>query len=210
MIRWSPTGHEWEGQDAYIIGGGESLSGFDFTSIQGKHVIGCNDAIRLGPSICEICVFGDNDWYLRSKFDLQEFGNRIVCVATGLRVQAPWITLFDRVTNGWGEGTKLGWYFNVGTTAVNLAVNMGAKRIFLLGFDMQPGIRGRTHWHHHHPKPTTTKAFSRHSRGFSKLAEDLKGEPVEVFNVSNGTTALQCFPIITLDQMKEMTCRLSL
>lgn len=81
---------------------------------------------------------------------------------------------------------------NSGYQAVNLAYLWGAKRIVLLGYDMQhTGRKG--HWHGDHPwklgvKPPVRDWIPR----FSVMAEGLVAEGVEVINATR-ETALTCF-----------------
>lgn len=90
---------------------------------------------------------------------------------------------------------------NSGYQVINLAYLWGARRIVLLGYDMQP-TGGRSHWHGDHPwkaagvKPPTRSWLPR----FSKLAADLAAEGVEVINATR-ETALRCFPRADLEDV---------
>jgi hypothetical protein len=87
---------------------------------------------------------------------------------------------------------------NSGYQAVGLAYMAGAKRIILLGYDMQD--HGTlSHWHGDHPKPL--KAFPRFEcwiRNFKTLANDLRSMNVDVVNATR-RTALNCFPQLSLE-----------
>jgi hypothetical protein len=87
---------------------------------------------------------------------------------------------------------------NSGYQAINLAFLWGARRIVLLGFDMQH-TGGKGHWHGDHPgkkgvKPPVRNWVPR----FTRLAEDLAAEGVEVVNATR-ETALRCFPLVPLE-----------
>ena len=58
MPEWKPE-PIWKDQEAFIIGGGPSLRDFDWSLLRDKNTIGCNNAFRLGPDICKICLFVD-------------------------------------------------------------------------------------------------------------------------------------------------------
>jgi hypothetical protein len=80
---------------------------------------------------------------------------------------------------------------NSGYQALHIAVHTGAKRILLLGYDMQGG-----HWHPEHNFPlktTTDSCYEKWIRRFGELAPILKGMGVEVLNCTPGS-ALTCFP----------------
>lgn len=84
---------------------------------------------------------------------------------------------------------------NSGYQALNLALHFGARRVLLLGFDMQP-TNGRLHWHPDHPtglnNPDETR-FALWNANFGTVRPDLEKAGVEVVNCSR-ETALTCFP----------------
>lgn len=81
---------------------------------------------------------------------------------------------------------------NSGFQAINLAYHFGARRIVLLGYDMQH-TGGKTHWHGDHPRGlTNAEGISSWVKYFRPLAEDLARLGVEVVNCSTDT-ALTCF-----------------
>lgn len=88
---------------------------------------------------------------------------------------------------------------NSGYQAIGLAVDQGAERIVLLGFDMQ-NTDGRTHWHGDHPLGLRNASpFASWIGNFVKLAEDLRAAEVEVVNATR-QTALACFERMPLDK----------
>jgi len=193
MPSWTPSS-EWKDQDVFIIGGGSSLKGFDFSILQGRNVIGCNDAWHLGVEVVKICLFGDASWWERNKQDLKHFPGRVVtCAPTLLPLQLSWLWQMERVRDGLHEGNVLGWNYSTGAAAINLAITLGAKRIFLLGYDLGPQ-NGKVHWHSYAFKPPNIEAFIRFSRGFSTLFQSLKRLPeLEVINVTDGSSTLPMF-----------------
>ena len=81
---------------------------------------------------------------------------------------------------------------NSGYQAINLAYLWGASKIVLLGFDMQP-TGGKVHFFGDHKAGLCNgPAFNNIIPKFTKLAEDLAAEGVEVINCSR-QTALTCF-----------------
>jgi hypothetical protein len=110
-----------------------------------------------------------------------------------------------------GEGTAglgrrhLHWGGNSGFQAINLAYLWGARRIVLLGFDMQPGLAGESHWFGDHPRgqgfanPTTFNSWIRH---LETLGRDLSDQGVYVFNATR-RTAVRCFPQISIDRIPD-------
>lgn len=202
MPAWIPT-PEWAGQDAVIVGGGSSLSKFDFTKICGRNTIGCNDAFRLGRELVKICLFGDVSWFNCNKQLLEHFPGRVVCLAPSLRhLSISWLFTMGRQRSGLHKGGDLGWNFSTGAAAVNLAISLGAVRIFLLGFDMQSDVKTtRAHWHHYNEKPVKDFSFRRFITGFAVIQQELSRFPgVKVFNVTEGALSkLPFFPKMTFD-----------
>lgn len=91
---------------------------------------------------------------------------------------------------------------NSGFQALNLAVQWGAKRILLIGFDMtdQSGVHwyGRNGWHGaNNPNETN---FRRWLEAFEKAAPVLAGLGVEVINTFQGS-AMRCFPRRSIEDM---------
>ena len=192
---WTPE-RCWEGKDAFIIGGGASLKAFDFSILKGRNTIGCNDAFRLGEDVCKVCLFGDASWFQKNRIDLGEFKNPIFHVAPSLvKMNMPGYNALHRKPKGLWDGNEIGWNFSTGAGAINLAINMGAKRIFLLGIDLHL-TEGKSHWHNHRPRLTPDPIFQRFLKGFQFLAESLKlpkYQGIEILHVIDEHSALPFF-----------------
>lgn len=145
----------WEGSTAYIIGGGPSLSSFPWKYLKPRHTIGCNSAFLLGSEICDICLFGDAEWFEAVNpqsgrlfcDELAEYKGRVVTCHPNLQhTDIPWLYTIPRQPRGL-HTEALGWNGNTGAAAINLALIMGAATVCLLGFDLCKADDGRTHWH---------------------------------------------------------------
>lgn len=89
---------------------------------------------------------------------------------------------------------------NSGYSSIGLAHEFGAKKIFLLGFDMKLGARGEVHWHGAHPLGLRqAPMFHGWLLRFPQLAADLRAAGVEVINCSR-ETALDCFARVDPEQ----------
>lgn len=90
---------------------------------------------------------------------------------------------------------------NSGFQAVNLAVQFGAKKLLLIGFDMHD--RGGVHWYGRNSWSRAgnpdESCFVRWRRDFDRAAIDLEMHGVEVMNVAPHT-ALTCFRRGTIEQ----------
>lgn len=89
---------------------------------------------------------------------------------------------------------------NSGAGAIGLAARLGARRIVLLGYDVQLP-EGRAHWHGDHPKGLgNAGSIGQWPEQFRLLARTLAG--LEVVNASR-STALECFPRESLEDALE-------
>lgn len=81
---------------------------------------------------------------------------------------------------------------NGGYQAINLVYLLGAKRIILMGFDMQR-TNQKSHCHGDHPGSLNRfSPYGSWAKNFIQLARDLHEEGVEVINATR-ETALNCF-----------------
>jgi hypothetical protein len=91
---------------------------------------------------------------------------------------------------------------NSGYQAIHLAATFGAKRIVLLGFDMQR-TDGKEHWHGKHEGTLPSgRGFAKWIRDMEPLAQDLRVMDVDVVNCTP-TTALRCFDRRPLSEVLE-------
>lgn len=92
------------------------------------------------------------------------------------------------------------WGGNSGYQAINLAYLWGARRVVLLGYDMQK-TDGKSHWFGDHPKGLNGNSpYPTWIQKFDRLAADLKSEGVEVINATR-ETALRCFQRANLEDI---------
>ena len=87
---------------------------------------------------------------------------------------------------------------NSGFAAVGLAYNLGAKRIILLGYDMQ--MKGnQRHWFGAHPAGMEVNSnYNQYMTTFRSIRCENYG--IEIWNCTR-STALNCFPIYDLDDL---------
>lgn len=193
----------WQGEDAWIIGGGPSLATFDWSVLIGKHVIGCNSAFILGRDVVETVIFGDWAWWdeigrkaLAGKWPKE----RVVgcCHALSQKPEKD-VTIIPR-HRGTGIGTDaLAFAGNTGALAINLALVRGAKRVFLLGFDMKLCPAGNPNWHDIRHEPGRASDYVRFKLLFKEFASAIPGAfpGAEVWNVTD-SSELECFPKVAL------------
>ncbi len=198
----------WSKQDAFIIGGGPSLDNFAWRNLHSKNTIGCNHAFLLGAEVCKVCIFGDWSFWEAAyekrtpKLDITTFDGYVVTNYM-LPVKPSWVTFFERVDFGLFNDGRLGWNTNTGACAVNLALLMGAQRVFLLGFDMNKAPDGKTHWHNQPLAEQNGDHYRKFMESFDTIACDLSRvfPGREIINVTDGSSALKCFPTKCLKEV---------
>lgn len=145
MPIWQPQ-EKWKDKEVFIIGGGPSLRKFDWELLKPELTIGCNTAFMLGSDICKVCVFGDRNWFDVFEAKLVKFKGAVFtnCVSL-LHTKHPWLWTMSRQQSGLSR-TALGWSNNTGVVAINLAFLLGARCVYLLGFDMRRTVE-HSNWH---------------------------------------------------------------
>lgn len=219
----------WEGGDVWVIGGGPSITkefnipqeivnrvviekqplslySSYMESIHKKHVIGINVAYMIGEWV-DIVFFGDGSFFDAHKERLYMFSNLKVSSVPQTE-KFSWIkTLNKDPSHPFGISTHpatVSWNKNSGASAISVAVHTGAKRIFLLGFDMRLDEQNTQHFHSIYngngkPKNPRNLPFQRHLQGFPAIARDAKTIGVEIYNV-NPQSAINEFPKLTLQE----------
>jgi hypothetical protein len=234
----------WEGDDVWILGGGPSVTkqfgipddivnkvrtGESPPSVYSPymkpihdcHVIGINVSYLIGDWI-DMMFFGDAKFYLRYKQSLAKWpGLKVSCSPSTENV--PWIKYLMRDPSrpqGISQRKNcVSWNQNSGASAISLAAHLGAKRIILLGFDMNVDPTGKKHWHNLYKSATPPPArgnippkrhkgrviakippFSKHLRGFPEIARNAKAMGIEILNASPDS-AITVFPKFSLKEL---------
>jgi hypothetical protein len=228
----------WEEGDVWILGGGSSVpkqfgipdsiienvvkgisppSAYSpyMSVLHDKHVIGINVSYLIGTWI-DMVFWGDLKFFNAHKERLVNWpGLKVTCHASAERV--PWVKYLAKDTkHSAGITTNsdmVSWNSNSGSSAISVAANMGAKRIILLGFDMNYNEGNSRHWHNLYksatpPNPNRRGAnvrfthlfsFERHLHGFPYIARDAKARGIEIINLSP-LSAIKDFPKYTLKE----------
>lgn len=191
----------------FIIASGPSLTKKDIDSIKGQNVICINDNYRIAPW-ADVLYACDPHWWEWHK-DKPEFlafkGEKWTQCSNWNKEQ---IEVFKRLGVNWIESKNLPGLStdpsyihqgsNSGIQAINLAYHWGAKRIVLLGYDMQP-TGGKSHWHGDHPNGVRS-CWHNWLKLYDKVAEHANELGLEIINATR-ETALTCFPRVSLESI---------
>jgi hypothetical protein len=192
-------------------------------AIHDKHVIGVNLAYQIGDWI-DVIFFGDCSWYLWHRKQLAKVNAlKVSCCPRFAQKPEddPERIKFLHKDKEYRQGItkkrdRVAWNNNSGAAAINVARHFGVKRIVLLGFDMCLDEKGTSHYHGCHyekisgpkdPKGNPKKLpkrkklpFSRHLKGFPKIAADAKHMGIEIVNASPNST-IDVFPKIPVKEL---------
>ena len=99
-------------------------------------------------------------------------------------------------------GPTLAWNANTGALGVNLALSLGARRVYLLGMDMDSD-GPRTHWHDRPIQSQNQDHYHKFKGGFGLLAEALPHvfPGRQIFNITDGSSKLRAFPQVSFDSV---------
>jgi hypothetical protein len=186
------------GDTIYIVGGGPSLKKLDFNLLKDKVVIAVNKAFLHLP-MAQVLYWSDTrffEWYSKEIEDFK--GIKVTCRPQPKRNDI--INLLNTGKTGletMSYGLRDGG--NSGYAAINLAYHLGAKRIVLLGFDMQTNGK-ETHWHEGYSSTADTETMGRLMiPNFDSLVEPLAKRKVKVYNASP-ISKLTSFEKITIEE----------
>lgn len=205
----------WAGETCFIIGGGPSLSSFDWSMLHGYKVIGINKAFTHYPvdvnfgidyRFFEILHYSsdpqnpDHNLYLAWR---QYKGIKVFVRHDQSHQFAPdifYVNALSRkaISFELAQGIYPG--NNSGCGALLLAVGLGCKRIGLLGYDFK--VHGsRTHWHDGY-RYQNVESMSEKLEGFCRCVDEwaggLKQNGIDVVNLSPDS-ALQNYPRMDIE-----------
>lgn len=179
----------------YLVGGGPSLKGFDWSLLYNKQVIAINRAFEVCPK-AQIIYFSDlRFWNWYSSKLLKHPAKKI----TGSRLEHSEVIHYkitgsrglDLMQNCLRSGNSSGY------AAINLAVHLGATRITLLGYDMAMGMQQETHWHNGYNIAFSPRCFGKMLGFFDYLKMPLERLSIEIVN-ANPASKIEVFPKISL------------
>ena len=180
-----------QGQDIVILGGGPSVNDIPLSLLRHWFVIGTNKAYMLGDELIDILFFGDLKFWHENKEALAHYKGDVYTNHHGLEFEpkAHWL---PRKNSGFHRDA-IGWNGNTGAAAINLALIMGARNVYLLGFDMKVEPCKDHNWYASDGRNATAIHYEKWRDKLS-LCEWRKTFPATdgIFNL-NPDSALDCF-----------------
>ena len=198
-----------------ILAGGESLP--DILKGRSCHrpgwfTIGVNLAYMMGDWV-DVCFFMDALMWWNHKDGLSKFRGRKISLnktkegVKSIAGHAPGVELWI-----WGGGngisTEPGRVLqnrSSGGAAINLAYHLGAKRVFLLGYDMHGNADGwMRNWYPEQWQRHSKKGYHNMLLPFDKIAADAKRLGMEILNATPGSAITQ-FPFVNIEDYQCLT-----
>tara|TARA_R100000657_G_C4680324_1_gene128462 strand:- start:677 stop:1474 length:798 start_codon:yes stop_codon:yes gene_type:complete len=198
-VTYSTVPEIFLGETVYIIGGGPSLKGFNFSHLAGSRTIAINKAI-IYHMPADVLYWTDGRFYTWYKNEVDSYGGLKFALKPGSQYTSDIRVLRKGKPYGIEDDPQtLAHGFNSGYAAINLAYHLGAKRIILLGFDMCDDGTS-THFHDGYPARAAGPHVyeDKFLPGFKSLAASLKERGITVLNASL-YSKLNVFPKITLE-----------
>jgi len=192
----------WPDSTVVVMASGPSMNAQDAETVReaGVKTITVNTTFKLAPW-ADAHYTNDDDWLALHIAEMRATakgeiwtGHTAAALRHNVRSCAFDRNLMDlSLTPG-----VLGWGGNSGFAAINLAVQFGAHRIVLLGFDQQwQGNWPR--WHGRHPDQLQNQrpGFARWAIAYKAMAVTAKAAGIHIVNASR-ETSLKCFPRMDL------------
>gem|GEM_PF-2503241 len=205
----------WSGSRCFIIGGGPSLKGFDFSKLNNELTIAVNRAYEYFDS--NIIFFIDHtDFYqqvIKGEFGKEAKDKFITSRALKIALNIGGMN-FDHGTYSVPLSKEPQMTFdlkdglfdgdNSGFAALNLAVCLGATTIYLLGYDMKGDGKGNQAWFHSgYKKIGKERSYVAWIKHFEDAEIELRRRSIRVVNL-NAESNLKCFEIGKFEDIKDL------
>jgi hypothetical protein len=211
--------NSWRGKRCFIIGGGESLKGFDFNLLENELTIGINKAFQvydkftinyaMDSTLYDLMKKGEYDKLNEPKLwdkwlafkgvrvfltpmEIKKFGVEVYLVRKVI------VSSFNRedLDNGiWGGK-------NSGMGAISLAIALGSTEVYLLGYDCQ--AKETTHWHSGYEPNRDIIQFNQKLATYKEELEGMVPQinilGVKIYN-TNSDSALKCFSFVNINEV---------
>lgn len=202
----------WHNKSCFIVGGGPSLKGFNYSLLTGHRTIGINRAFeKFEPTIIFSMDARFLNWLYMGRYDKFPDGKDALYIFLNRKSIKVWLctsvyrfpsnifivkahktyrTALRAFTFSMHDG--IGHGDNSGYAALNLAVCLGANPIYLLGFDCSH-TNGKSHCHSGHPFPQKAETVKRWVNHFQRAGQRIKPKKINVINL-NPDSAITVFP----------------
>jgi hypothetical protein len=161
-----------------------------------------NDSYRLAPWAAVHVALDEDWWCVHGRHVRETFKGESFCVEPSVRDRFGATYLKPVIRDGFSKDWNSPSYgADSGQFAIQLAILKGARRIYLLGYDMGSSPEGKRHWFGDHPKPLRNSSpYDLFLEKYAKAALWCAENGVEVINCSR-VSRLECFPRARLEDV---------
>ncbi len=204
---------DWENRTAIVIASGPSLTREDCELVRQAReadtvrVVSVSNAYKMCAPWADIYYAADRRYWMTYyqpmlKAGVPQKSIWTACSATAERCGVHKV----RSVNKPGLGDQiLHTNGNSGAMGVGMAALFGAKRIVMLGMDMQAGPRGLKHFDGDHPLPLVqSMPFGEWIKKFEAIKTDAKSRGIQLLNASR-STALTKIDRVPLEEILNLT-----
>lgn len=191
---------DWVGETGWIIGGGTSARGFDFSRLRGR-IIAINDSYLDVPQ-ADFLMFSDPRWWRAHRSDpaIQNFRGQIISLINPKTEDDPrFLRLMTLPPPGLVSPVAVARRSTTSTAALDFMAQKGCVRIGMIGFDGKKDEAGKTHRYAPHPDAAVPQ-WKEHAKDFALMAPRLRDLGVEVI-VANPESIYSVFNRENIDAL---------
>jgi hypothetical protein len=209
MSAFWPVPREWEGETAFIVGGGPSVLGVDLEALRGRRVIVINSSVYAVPW-ADFLYFGDWRWYNEpeNRAAVATFAGRVVTTSRMVEHKKVLVCRQTKPPMFGGARDSLMQKWTSLTAATNLAAHLigPGGAIVWLGIDGKASADGRA-WHHKpHRWPVKAKRYDLHRADLATMVEPLRAMGITLWNASPGSAYADLWPVVNLKDVLSERC----
>jgi hypothetical protein len=191
---------DWKDHPVVIVASGPSAKDYDYNLFRDKaKFIAINKSLELVPW-ADVLLAADAGWWHKTKGMKLFTGLKVTLDFNISRIYDVKLLSLSKTDSGiivkkpgqMGNGRNSGFY------AINLAIQFGAKKIILSGFDMT--LKSGVHWHGPHDKGLNNPrsyTINKWREILDKQSATVEKLGVKIINVSM-SSALKAYPKMTL------------
>ena len=189
-------------KECFIVGGGPSLTNFNWSCLDNKYVIAINRAYEFLPQ-ANIIYFTDQNFFQKHKEGLYAHSGELRRGhLPGNAFNIPEVTEYV-LTGMHGIDMRPGMLrhgSNSVYAALNMAVQDGFTRIYLLGVDMKWSPEGKTHFHSGHDRIDPHSVYQKMITAFMTIRDPLMAMGITTINL-NPDSALKVFASMLIENI---------
>ena len=196
----------------FIVGGGPSLTNFDWSLLKDKNVLVLNRGVEKVPNALGL-LWNDVKFHKDNVENIKNFKGLKISTTRYIPPGGSHLCECDIIwvkgRNYWSDVCGfiedspyvVNQGSNTGYSALNVAYHLGAKTIYLLGYDMKLD-KGKTNWHSGYPNqnPLAIKMLETFGDVFRGVKKQYEEKGIKIYNVNEDSNLTE-FETKTLEEV---------